>query len=827
MKKMLLLFVLLSGGWMILTAQDHTEWKYTHPAPQPNNLRKIKMADAQNWYAVGQYGTFMKTTDAGASWYFHNENGRHQNAAKMIGQAWDIWRFSDGTLISTGEFGYIGRSVNGGVTFDSVGIGMAPASQRGQSIWFADQNTGYISFGAPSGSAGTILKTTDGGLTWSVVNTSSTTAFYSIAGIDAQTIYVASFGGAIYKTNDGGATWSSSNSTVGAGTYGLAFIDVNTGFASGGTGFVSKTTDGGTTWTAVNTPQTNWSLFQIRIIAPNEIYAVGAPDVLYKTTDQGATWIPLNIMPVSGPVSTLIWYSMDKFGSVMLLSGDFGVVAKSTDGGASWSSNHTQYSTQIMFDIDYVPGTTKIWAVGRQYSSGTGQRNIFYSSDMGSTWQPRDLGVVSELYSICWLNENVGYVSGTNSKVLKTTDGGNTWNLLTQPHTSNYTLQVVDFVNESTGWVFVNFGTVSGGNIFKTTDGGTTWTQQTFAQNGGIYSANMVDANTGYFSLNSSGRPIYKTTDGGTTWTAVTTPITGIIKDIKVFDANNLIISGSSGTVRLAKSTDGGATWTNINLPVTIDVNSIDFINMNLGYVSGNTTTVIAKTTDGGATWDFQNMRIAALTKVFVTAGDTAFVTGTYTSIRRYTSSVIPVELASFTATVTGSEVTLSWSTATEKNNQGFAVERKSGNGEFTEIAFVKGNGTTTGISRYTFTDIHGKSGRYDYRLKQQDFDGTYRYYDLAGEVIIGTPQEYSLEQNYPNPFNPSTEIRFSVKESGRVTVRMYDMQGSLVKVLFDDFAEAGYHSINFDASGLASGTYVYMLNTAGVSLSRKMVLIK
>ncbi len=85
----------------------------------------------------------------------------------------------------------------------------------------------------------------------------------------------------------------------------------------------------------------------------------------------------------------------------------------------------------------------------------------------------------------------------------------------------------------------------------------------------------------------------------------------------------------------------------------------------------------------------------------------------------------------------------------------------------------------------------------------------------------------FSLEQNYPNPFNPSTTIKYSVPEKGNVTIRVYDMLGAEVATLINVTQEAGSYEINFDASKLSSGIYIYRLNAVTVSLSKKMMLLK
>jgi hypothetical protein len=193
----------------------------------------------------------------------------------------------------------------------------------------------------------------------------------------------------------------------------------------------------------------------------------------------------------------------------------------------------------------------------------------------------------------------------------------------------------MEFINVNTGWVFVNYTGIAAGGIFKTTDGGNSWTQYSHGTADAIASAHMVDANTGFLSLNPSNKPIYKTTNGGANWTACTTPLTGNIKSVWSTDGNLVYISASAGTSRFAKSTDGGATWNTVPLPVPVDVSSIEFKDANTGYICGNSTTVVCRTSNGGATWSFENVHLPTLVKVHVTAGDTAYLCGTYSSILR------------------------------------------------------------------------------------------------------------------------------------------------------------------------------------------------
>jgi hypothetical protein len=196
-------------------------------------------------------------------------------------------------------------------------------------------------------------------------------------------------------------------------------------------------------------------------------------------------------------------------------------------------------------------------------------------------------------------------------------------------------------------------------------------------------------------------------------------------------------------------------------------------------------------------------------------------------SITRITADTpVPVEFTSFTYTANGNNVTLQWETATETNNLGFEVQRKSLDSDYEIIGFVSGSGTTTEPRTYFFNDSKIPNGQYTYRLKQSDYNGTFSFSD---EIIVEVeaPAEYSLEQNYPNPFNPSTNINFSLAEAGLVKMVVYDMLGQKVSVIVDEFREAGYHTVTFNASNLPSGLYFYTLESPQFKQTKKMLLTK
>ncbi len=197
----------------------------------------------------------------------------------------------------------------------------------------------------------------------------------------------------------------------------------------------------------------------------------------------------------------------------------------------------------------------------------------------------------------------------------------------------------------------------------------------------------------------------------------------------------------------------------------------------------------------------------------------------------------MPVELLSFSASVQQNSVILTWKTATELNNRGFYIERRSltqtlsegeGLDNWLSIGFVNGNGTSTTLQEYSFTDNNLDEGKYSYRLKQIDINGSFDYSNSI-EVDLIHPHSFYLEQNYPNPFNPSTHIRYSLGKREHVQLKIFDMLGNQVAELINEYQDAGIYLIQFSTSkfNLSSGTYLYELRTGDFVSVKKMLLMK
>ncbi|MCA0447034.1 MAG: T9SS type A sorting domain-containing protein [Bacteroidetes bacterium] len=196
-----------------------------------------------------------------------------------------------------------------------------------------------------------------------------------------------------------------------------------------------------------------------------------------------------------------------------------------------------------------------------------------------------------------------------------------------------------------------------------------------------------------------------------------------------------------------------------------------------------------------------------------------------------FISTTLPVELSSFTGRISGRDIVLNWSTASEENNAGWEIQRqkledRSEKVEWETIGFVAGKGTTTESQNYVFSSpVTRNPSPVTLRLKQLDLDGTVSFSQIL--TIENKAAEFALQQNYPNPFNPSTKIDFSLPVSGYAKLVVFDLLGREVKTLIDQNLEAGFHTAVYDAGNVAAGVYFYQLTFNGKVETRKFTLLK
>lgn len=200
----------------------------------------------------------------------------------------------------------------------------------------------------------------------------------------------------------------------------------------------------------------------------------------------------------------------------------------------------------------------------------------------------------------------------------------------------------------------------------------------------------------------------------------------------------------------------------------------------------------------------------------------------------------LPVELDNFVATTIKNEVILDWATGHELNNSGFEVERAilspkqnrtDSDLNFQSVAFVPSKGNSNTVQGYKYIDGNLIVGRFAYRLKQMDYNGNHTYFLLNNEIVVTTPNKFTISQNYPNPFNPATTIAYDMPFNGTVKLVVFDNIGREVATLVNGNVNAGYYKVAFNASALPSGVYFYKVNATSGSENFekvfKMMLVK
>lgn len=277
----------------------------------------------------------------------------------------------------------------------------------------------------------------------------------------------------------------------------------------------------------------------------------------------------------------------------------------------------------------------------------------------------------------------------------------------------------------------------------------------------------------------------------------------------------------ADGIIKFATWNTDTLNWHKGIVPIPFDYNlsfKMDYLKYN-----GNTSDPVAYSTNWSVVKDyadvFQIMYCTPLTKVQMAkiGMDT-------------TKTLVPVELISFTGSANNLDVKLNWSTATELNNNGFEIQRKTDK-DFATIGFVKGNGTTTNSHDYSFVDKQLQPGKYLYRLKQIDFNGKYEYSSTV-EVQVVQGMKYALLQNYPNPFNPETAIKFSIPNDGKVSLKIYNITGKEIATLADKDMQAGTYEIKWNGKDelgnfVTSGVYFVKLSSGNFIETKKMMYLK
>jgi len=716
------------------------------------------------------------------------------------------------------------------------------------------------------GTNGYIIYSTNGGSTWS--NNSIGTVTYNSVSANGQYVWIAGNNGLLEMTTDNGYDWIQMTLAGGINLKSVFFLNASTGFIAGDNGTILKSTNSGLNWSA-QTSTTSNNLNCITFADNNNGVCCGVNGTVITTSNGGISWI------LSTTPTTKELLSVDMKSGTIIASGIDQSVIKSTNNGVSWSS--IDYGISTKSDINSV----FMMDAGTYYSCGGGGF-IRISTDGGVTFTFQINPMLADLYKIYFFDNNKGWAAGRdNNVVIRTTDGGNTWQL-----PANTTQQV--------GWTFR-----------LTTDPEGTW--------GGIFSLSRQNPSEVFACAN---KHVYRTLNYGQNWVSVSTTIPyGTAPhcfNISPLDSNKMLVAYDSlfnnppyMYCKIFRTSDYGVTWTQ-TFAQGIDVDSnpmaLDPDHPDTVYLC-TTDSLVFRSTDFGATWSPTGpAHLRSLCSIAVVKGhsniiiagtsndvdDSAYVyrstdygaswnmvyqsVGSFPEIPCITyNPYYPDKLyfASFFGNPHGLYVStndgLNWTQSyPDENVWGIGIAADDPNvmiwgygGGFTAFYTLNGglnwNQTTIpGTNNQSIICFNRKT-----IFSQQNhaiYQLSIAYNNPIGIQPVSTavPKQFSLDQNYPNPFNPATKIRFNVARplnlpltggdvtaiAGTVGVKLiiYDMLGRMVATLVNEHLGPGTYEVSWDASNYPSGVYFYRLQvnpsarseiSDGFTESKKMVLVK
>ncbi|MDT3695496.1 MAG: T9SS type A sorting domain-containing protein [Ignavibacterium sp.] len=467
---------------------------------------------------------------------------------------------------------------------------------------------------------------------------------------------------------------------------------------------------------------------------------------------------------------------------------------------------------------------------------------IFKSTDDGASWEFKNNGLqIGDVYKLFIDYAGNIYLCGSANfpgyGLYKSTDGGENWVGFADTLNGgpvNYFEDVTIIPNEPGGFIYVSnyYG------VYRSTDDGQMWQSTSFTDPG----ARNIGINTNgymFFGNNlASWFGIYRSTDLGLNWERHT--FLGVSSMVYLRDGS--VLTGcydpGSGSFGIYKTTNNGSNWINTNTISGLDYPSDFVLDTNddvYVFIGGLNYDGVYLSSNNGNSWaNYGLSGYHPVTCLSIDSSGYLWAGAHQEGVYRTEGRTVPVELITFSASVNENDVILNWTTATEINNQGFEIERseklevrnENTDEDWENIGFINGNGTTTEIRHYTFIDHDVNNGCYNYRLKQLDFDGSFEYSNIV-EVKVRIPFEFFLSQNYPNPFNPSTIIKYSLKDDGKVSLKIFNSLGEEVRTLVNEIKPAGNYEVEFNASNLPSGVYIYSIQSGDFVSSKKMILLK
>jgi len=763
-----------NNGWVgtasngiLYTSDGGSTW--TQQISLSNVVYDIKFKNNLLGFASDSKGNIYTTTNGGSNWSSYLTPAKRALRAiaidgdyiYVVGDAGSMYVSTDNGNTWTEKFSYIGQALE---------------FQR--RVIFVNENVGFICGGSSTSadSLGYVLKTTDGGQTWTQLPYNFKTQPYGIAAPTENVIYISAGSSLVFKSTDGGLTWTKSTIYSTATTlWDIQFYDENIGYACGSSGRIFKTTNGGSNWTLLTNPFGTSTVYSMSILDPSTVIAVGVSAKAYKTTDGGSTWTPLS---AGIPGSYFIVRFYQNVGYIGSYVSPAGYVSKSTDGGNTW------------IPLTTYPGTQSVWGIAIKDTNTVYVTDlygyVYYSTDGGNSWVsvPRIFGTNS---FYCSVAGDKLFISGSNGAIIKG------YIPTIPPETRNVTY--------NSGWNILSVPLKA--NDMRKTSLFPDAVSSAFAYNDGYYTEDTLKTGKGYWlkfndagSVNVVGQKVQNySLQLPAGWNLFGTFDFSISASDVVTNPPNIIASSFFKYDRGYKTADilevGKGYWVKLSQPGTLTF-----------------PTVLTKKSE-----PYSNIFAEAL-KISVTdnAGNSSnlYLVQNQKSILFELPPKPPAGI--FDVRFENDKL------AEPFDNEYKTIEINS--------AVYPVTIKIDGFNAKVIDCINGKIINQDLKAGEK-LVITDKNISILKIKPINLVYDFALYQNYPNPFNPVTTIKFSLPEISNVRLSVYDVLGKKVKDLINEKLEAGIYSLNFDGSELASGIYIYRLE-AGKNVSiKKMMLIK
>jgi photosystem II stability/assembly factor-like uncharacterized protein len=679
------------------------------------------------------------------------------------------------------------------------------------SVDFIDEANGWV-----VGEGGIILHTTDGGRMWEIQHDLLIRGtFTSVDFVDRENGWIVGEGGYIFRTENGGTSWERQSCPVNYDLYDVFFLNKKQGWSLG-YGTILHTENGGADWHLQEPVTFEYSGHGITFVDSTKGWIVGTGGLILHTEDGGQTWQNQN--------SGLEW-ALNKVSFVDSLNGwACGCsTIRTTNGGQSWQKVDDKSTETI-----YALSDKEAFAVGWSGQDGF----MKHTTDSGKTWLYSNYGSRNYLYDIIFLNRTTGWAVGSKGLIVNTTDGGNTWNIQHE-RKIDYDMSIGMFVDENNGWFVESFP----GRIWHTTDGGRNWVKRKDSTdvwaNDIIFINNLKGFVTGKRILDYKSF-IWKTTNGGNTWEEIVP--TPFISKIFFIDSS---IGFAIGSSEILKTTDGGETWhkSSIEPGASFGAWDIFFPDPLHGWSVGMSnkitdTGIILKTSDGGETWNVNVPEASATGKgVFFTDSLHGVVVGSNPPffegvVMRTEDGGENWELKYLPCSWLNDVVFTDDSTGWAVGDYGFIWRTIDRGKTWNRIE----SGTTNDLNRIVFVE----NGKVGFVFGDKN---TLLRYDATPDNVEekkrdGFPMNFKLYPNYPNPFNGETKIEYELSEDGMVSVKILDLTGKEVVMLFKGHQQLGRHQMLWDGKDkqkkqVSSGMYLCYLQVGHFSQRCKLCVIR